>query len=247
MKNSTKIFIWGNLILVISFMAIFLMSLRKAKNNKFSGNGIKVSKVYELPNFNQVNLHSFNYELIHSDRNYVEIYFYENGFGMFDVSVKNNILNIIEKNGTFHFKDYPKIKVYYKKINKLVAKGCQEVKGIVNSDNFEIVSKIFSNVNINFIGLNLTLNAESNAEIKVKGIVKNLNCYGETLAKFYLYELNSESANIELNNNSYAEIFVKENLIAKASSVSEIKYKTINFGLNTKEESKSGGSIKLEK
>ena len=243
------------LFIIITITAMFV----KAQNST-KGSGILESKTISLQHFDSIDSEMvFDVEVRKSNEEKAVIT--SNYLRFVEVDVKNNTLKIgYKKNQSLENVD-TKIVIYAKDVKSVSAQigSIVKIKDNFNIQKFSTESggKIFGDSNAKNVVINtesggsvsgtvntenLVLIAKSGSKIDIQGNVDSAKITSEGASKINASKSNISIATVTAESASSVSLSVSKELIASASSMAKIRYKTLS-GIKFSADRDSGGTI----
>lgn len=249
------------LLILITLILSFLSPGLVVKAKEISSRIEKIeTKTIELDHFDHIRSEMiFDVEIIKSNENKAVVK--SNYLSFVEVKVKNNVLEIGYKKGHSLENVSTKVTIYAKDVKSINAStgSLVKIKDNFNIQNFSTESggKIFGNSNAknvtittqsggSFLGTinteNLVLKAESGSSIDIQGKINSAKITSEGASKIIAIKTNISVATVNAESASSVRLSVYKELTASASSMAEIRYKTLS-GIKFSAKRDSGGTI----
>jgi len=224
MKTSNKILLTGTI--VIGFLILSFMFYNKYAEESVSvkgNNQVKWTRI-ETGSFNAVSISMIDCEIIPSDSFYTEIFIDNNLVEFFTPTVVDNTLRLKIKNGKYHYKSKPMLRIYCPQINKLSISSSKSCKANIQTEHLAVdlnsSGKLDLTGNFNL----LELVASSSARCNLKGMAKIGKFDASSSATINALDLSLDIAEIETSSAATVRVNVLKSITAEASSASVIQY-----------------------
>ena len=224
MKTSNKLLIAAAIITILGVIGSAIYSGNQLSKNTIKGNGVMTSKTIPLSNFNGIAVTNFDYELIESSENKVELFADENLIPMFDVKVENEILGIGINSGSYHWEKQFKVKIYYTDLKSIYLSASANCTGSLTEPALSISLSSGSDADLEVNTDSLDVSSSSGSNIKVKGKTSSLTANSSSGAKINAKKLISEKCKVIASSGAHVVVFTNQSLNAKASSGGNITY-----------------------
>lgn len=246
------------LILLITTIIGLLMSLTTIKGRTIDN--ITETKTVALTHFESIDSDMiFNVEVVKSNEEKAVIT--SNYMRFVEISVKNNTLHIGYKRNQSMKNVETKIVIFAKDIKSVSAStgSVVKIKNVFNIQKFSTESggKIFGDSNAKNISIStqsggsvlgkvntdhLVLNADSGSSIDIQGKIGTATISAEEASKIMATKTDISVATVNAESASSVTLSVSKQLIASASSMATIRYKTL-AGIKFSAKRDSGGTI----
>lgn len=248
------------LILLITTIIGLLMSLTTFKGRTIDN--ITETKTVPLTHFESIDSDMiFNVEVVKSSEEKAVIT--SNYMQLVEISVKNNTLHIGYKRSQSIKNVETKIVIFAKDVKSVSAStgSVVKIKNVFNIQKFSTESggKIFGDSNAKNISIStqsggsvlgtvntdhLVLNAESGSSIDIQGKIGTATISSEEASKITATKTDISVATVNAESASSVTLSVSKQLIASASSMATIRYKTLS-GIKFTATRDSGGTIDM--
>jgi len=209
---------------------LFALTACSSGNGQTTGKGPIIEKEHAInKNFSQVTVgHAWKVELIKSDQNRIIIYAQENIQPLVNYEVSNGELKISYKKST-SIKNPPKdqrIKLYYKELDEIKVK---EAAHVFSEDTLDQRSLTLNASSAGSLDLHLKtgktkIDATSASSIKLSGTSIQTEIKATSASSVKAEDLKTKVAKVNTSSAATATINVVDELNAKASSGSSIRY-----------------------
>jgi hypothetical protein len=224
MKTSNKLLIAAAIITIFGIIGSAIYSVNQLSENTIKGNGIMITKTIPVSNYYGIAVTNFDFELIKSTENKVEVLADENLHVMFDIKVEKEVLGIGIKPGSYHWNTKLKVKIYYTDLNSIKLSSSASCTGSVTEPTLSVSASSASEADLEINADSVAVSSSSGAKIKVKGKTKALTAKCSSGAKIQASKLISETCEVSASSGADVDVFANQTLDAKASSGGNITY-----------------------
>lgn len=248
------------LLLLITTIIGLITSLTTLKGRTIDN--ITETKTVPLSHFENIDSDMiFNVEVVKSNEEKAVIT--SNYMQFVNISVKNNTLHIGYKRNQSMENVNTRIVIFAKDVKSVSASTASvvKIKNVFNIQKFSTESggKIFGDSNAKNISIStqsggsvlgtmntdhLVLNAESGSSINIQGKIGTATISSEEASKITATKTNISVATVNAESASSVTLSVSKQLIASASSLATIRYKTLS-GIKFSATRDSGGTIDM--
>jgi hypothetical protein len=230
-----------------TFLILFIVSIIGGNISAFAGNNEK-TEIRKVKNFSAIKVSTgIDLYLTMGNSEEVKIVADDNDIDEIITKVENNTLHIyMKKTSWFNWGSVKSKKAYVtiKELEGIYASSGSDVRSenTLKGESLEVKASSGSDVKIDIVYKNVSLDSSSGSDLAVSGKSKNLEVEASSGSDIKAQDLESVNCEARASSGSDITVNVSENLKARASSGADIKY----YGNPTTKniDESSGGDVK---